>query len=92
MFPHTDHCEMVMVFDRMTQSECDGKDGETDNKKVTIEASEDKPSKEVSSAGSKDADTKSEGQDGGSEKEVTEISLALLESKDDEVKEEEKAE
>lgn len=24
MFPLTDHCEMVMVFDRMSQQECDG--------------------------------------------------------------------
>eukprot|EP00979_Chaetoceros_neogracilis_P009923 scaffold2299_cov156-Chaetoceros_neogracile.AAC.1 len=33
MFPHTDHCEMVMVFDRMTQEECDG-----EKKQVVIEA------------------------------------------------------
>jgi len=83
MFPLTDHCEMVMVFDRMTQSECDG----TDKEKGKIEASGDKPSKEVSSTGSEDAEMKTEGQDGGSEKKITETS-PTVESKDDEVKEE----
>jgi tRNA (uracil-5-)-methyltransferase len=31
MFPLTDHCEMVMVFDRMSQEECDGTEDDVQN-------------------------------------------------------------
>ena len=51
MFPHTDHCEMVMVFDRMTQLECDGE-------KKQVEAREKSEGLEEKS---KDVDMKEEG-------------------------------
>ncbi len=39
MFPLTDHCEMVMVFDRMTQKECNGEDDAQENEKEKDETS-----------------------------------------------------
>jgi tRNA (uracil-5-)-methyltransferase len=54
MFPLTDHCEMVMVFDRMTQKECDGDDEKADvesnaSKDVDMKSTEeeDKPVEET---------------------------------------------
>lgn len=35
MFPLTDHCEMVMVFDRMSRDEADGKDGSTKGENIS---------------------------------------------------------
>jgi len=40
MFPQTDHCELVLVFDRMSQSECDG--GITRNDNVSSEVEDNK--------------------------------------------------
>ena len=53
MFPLTDHCEMVMVFDRMTQKECDG-DEKNDNVDVKPATDDAKPEQDL------DAETKSE--------------------------------
>lgn len=42
MFPQTDHCELVLVFDRMSWSECnEGKDCKNDAVPTTVEGAKD---------------------------------------------------
>jgi len=57
MFPHTDHCELVMVFDRLTEEETEssGKDKKDDDKKESkkeepkkTETKKEEPKKKVS--------------------------------------------
>jgi len=50
MFPLTDHCEMVMVFDRMSEAEAVGEESDsdsTDKVEETAESKEEATSKDA---------------------------------------------